>query len=339
MERDTYSFYESTESGTPVTLLEVPLELGSDARGLAATPAYLRERGLERVFSTIGRELAHRVALSVPKPKLLAGAGTMKNAAEIVSVAKRAKLATMRAMRRGDTLVSIGGDHAAAFGTIAGALERHPSLGLVYIDAHPDCTTDTTTLSGNVHGMVVSAALGEGSSELTELFGTKLSPENTLHIGLKDFDQAEIAFMREHGMQAYTMLDIAREGLSPACAAIAALAARTEVLWVSMDLDSIDEAYAPGVAMSTPGGLTRREVLSLAHYIGRAARVVGMDIVEIQPDKDVDGKTAGLAFELIARFLGSEYSWYRDYMHTYQETNVTSEPEKVALRRGRAQGT
>lgn len=262
---------------------------------------------------------------------MLAGAGTMKNVKEVVSVAKRAKLAVQRAAKRGDTVVALGGDHSAAIGTIAGALAAYPSLGVIYIDAHPDCTMDTTTLSGNVHGMVVSAAMGEGDQALTDVVTRRLAPENILHIGLKDFDPAEIAFMREHGMKCFTILDISRHGLSPAFTAIESLMQRVGNVWVSMDLDSIDEAYAPGVAMTTQGGLTKREVLSLAHFIGVKGQVVGMDIVEILPAKDREGKTAGLALELIARFLGQEYSWYKEYMQQYRDINVVSEP--VAVRK------
>lgn len=332
---DNLSFYESGETGNSVTLLNVPIEIGSDARGLAEAPAYLKGHGLARMLSTIGRPLAHTVTISCPKPVMVAGAGTMKNVKEVVSVGKRAKLAVERAARRGDTVVALGGDHSAAIGTIAGAAASYPSLGLIYIDAHPDCTTETTTLSGNVHGMVVSAAMGQGSEALTSIMTRRIPAEHILHIGLKDFDQAEIVYMREHGMKCFTMLDIAR-GLSSAFSAIESLVRRVGKVWVSMDLDSIDEAYAPGVAMSTAGGLTRREVLSLAHFIGKSGKVAGIDIVEILPAKDKEGKTAWLALELIARFLGHEYSWYKEYMQQYRDTNVTNGPERVAVRLGQA---
>ena len=131
MERDTFSFYEQKDVSEAVTLLNVPLELGSDARGLAQTPTYLRERGLEKMIPAIGYQLAHKVTISCPKPAMIAGAGTMKNVQEVVSVAKRAKLALLRAAKRGDVVVAIGGDHSAAIGTIAGAAAAYPSLGLI----------------------------------------------------------------------------------------------------------------------------------------------------------------------------------------------------------------
>ena len=337
--KDNLSFYESSQSAEPVSILSVPLELGSDERGHAATPKYLREHGLEKMLVSIGREVAHRTAIHCLVAPLTASAGAMKHGKEVASVVRRASLAAEKAARAGNTIVALGGDHSIAMGSIAGAAAAHPSLGVIYIDAHPDCNTDETTITGNVHGMVMAALMGHGHQIFTDIVKQKIAPENVLFIGLKDFDQAEIDFLREHKVSCITMLDIAKRGTSPAFSAIDALARRVDRVWVSMDMDSIGREYAPGVGLPNEGGLTRREITALAHYIGKSCRVAGLDIVEIISTKDVEGKTAQLAIELIARFLGAEYSWYQqEYIETYRETNVTRVEEKVEVRReqGRA---
>ena len=274
------------------------------------------------MLSSIGREVSQKVSISCPKPRLVASAGTMKNAVEIASVARRAAAATEKAARRGDTVIAIGGDHSISIGTLAGAAAAHESLGVIYIDAHPDCNTHETTLSGNVHGFVAANAMGFGHPMFTRIAKRAIAPEHFLFIGLKDFDQAEIDFLRDNRVPSVTMLDIVKRGLSPAFAAIDALARTVDKVWISMDFDSIDETYAPGVAMTTPDGLTRREIMGLAHHIGLTCNVAGMDLVELVPGKDKEGKTAGLALEISARFLGREYSWYKSYMDTYRETNI-----------------
>ena len=81
--------------------------------------------------------------------------------------------------------------------------------------------------------------------------------------------------------------------------------------------------------------LSEREILALAQHVGQRCPVVGMDISEMVPAKDKEGKTAGLALELIARFFGYEYNWYRSYMETYRQTNIANEPEQVPVRRAR----
>lgn len=333
MERDRLSFYQPKPSGESVTVVSVPLELGSDERGLAEAPQYLRKQGLDQMFAAIGYDIAERVSISCPKPPLTASAGALKHVREIASVGKRVRAAVEKAGKRGDGVLVVGGDHSVAFGTVAGALGAHRSLGVIYIDAHPDANTHETTISGNVHGMVASAMLGHGHELLTQIAPCAVAPEHFLFVGLKDFDQAEIEYLRTHSIPCFTALDIATHGLSSVAAAIETLARKVDAVWVSMDMDAIDEQYAPGVALSSADGLTRREALSLAHHIGQRCRVVGMDISEMVPGKDREGKTAGLAIELIARFFGGEYNWYRSYMDTYRQTNIAQERQTVLVRR------
>ncbi|HEY4487198.1 MAG TPA: arginase family protein [Candidatus Paceibacterota bacterium] len=336
MKHDGVSFYEKKPSGDTFSIISVPLELGADERGLAETPEYLRKHGLEHMFTSLGCEVGERTTILCPKPIGQASAGTMKHVQEIATVGKRTRAAVERAIKRGDKGLVIGGDHAVGFGAAAGALARYQRLGVIYIDAHPDANTHETTISGNVHGMVASAMLGHGHEMLTSLFPRFVKPHHFLFAGLKDFDQAEIDYIKEHQIPAYTALDIATHGLAPVAEAIERLSLMVDAVWVSMDMDSIDEHYAPGVAMTSPDGLTRREVLGLAHHIGRRCNVIGMDISEMVPAKDKEGKTASLAIELIARFFGHDYNWYSSYMDTYRQTNIANEPEKEMVRRGQS---
>jgi arginase len=337
MERDAFSLYEQKPAGESIAIISVPLELGSDERGLAETPEYLRRHGLEHMFTSLGCEISERIEIACPKPPMASAAGTMKHVREIATVGKRVRTAVEKASRRGDTVLVIGGDHSAAFGTVAGASAVHQKLGVIYIDAHPDANTHETTISGNVHGMVASAMMGQGHSLLTDIAPRAIPPEHFLFVGLKDFDQAEIEYLRERGVQSFTALDIATHGLARVVAAVEALSRKVDAVWISMDMDSIDEQYAPGVAMSTPDGLTRREILGLAQHIGKHCKVAGMDISEMVPAKDKDGITAKLALELIARFFGYDYNWYRAYMSAYRQTNIANEPEPVRVKRERAQ--
>jgi len=318
-----------------VTVVSVPLELGSDERGLAAAPAYLKQHGLGEMLLSLGRDV-EQVEIACPASQRVASAGNMKHAEAIVAVAQDTRTQVEKAVRRGDTVIALGGDHSAALGSIAGAAAVYSSMGLIYIDAHPDCTTDTTTISGNVHGMIVSSALGQGNNVLTDLFTHPIRPENVLYIAIKDIDPPEIAFIRDNEIKYFTMLDIARDGLAPVAAAIERLSRSVNKVWVSLDLDSIDERFAPGVAMTTPDGLTRREIVSLAQHIGKACDIAGVDIVEILPAKDRGGVTAKLVLELIARLMGQEYSWYKEYMRHYSEINVANEREVALVRRAQA---
>ncbi len=85
-------------------------------------------------------------------------------------------------------------------------------------------------------------------------------------------------------------------------------------IWVSLDLDVIDSVYAPGSGMPNRAGLTYREIAAIAQYIGEHCSIVGVDVVEYNPLRDVEGKTAELGIEIIAKLFGHNYSWYTNYL-------------------------
>lgn len=331
--KDNLSFYESEKNALPVSIVSIPFEYGSDARGLADAPRYLYESGLERMLATTGLKIAQQEIIDCPQG-LAPTLQFPKYLNETAAVA-RAACESVRSMRiRKERVIALCGDHASAIGSIAGAATAGERIGVIYIDAHPDIHTDKTTVSGNSHAMVVSSAIGLGHPLLCEVGGKreKVAPADVLYLGIKDFDEVEPALVRESGAQVFTMLDVTLRGLAPVTEAIDALSQRVDAIWISMDMDSIDKAYAPGVAMPCTDGFTRREILSLAHYIGSTCAVAGMDIVEILPSNDVDTKTAALALELTARFLGVEHTWYREYMTPYESKRVRARAKKLPRR-------
>lgn len=269
----------------------------------------------------IGADIADATTIVCPTPPP-PHSGRLKNLDAIADVALATASAAEAAARRGDVVLALGGDHSSAIGSIAGASRAHKSIGVIYIDAHPDVNTAETTLTGNVHGMVAALALGHGDRELIN--PRPIKPAHFLHIGIKDFDQSEIEFLRREEPTYHTMLDIVHHGLGPVFGSIDTLAQKVDTVWVSMDMDSIDRTAAPGVAMQNEHGLTLREILSLAQYIGHATPIAGLDIVEILPSNDKESKTAKLAIELTARFLGSQYGGYNDYIARYEEAGRMS---------------
>src|SRR3989344_5274655 len=97
--RDLLSFYEQKNTADSITVVSVPLELGSDERGLAETPEYLKKHGLEQMFATLGCEIAERQTINCPKALGSASAGTMKHVKGIAIAGKRTKVAVGRAAK------------------------------------------------------------------------------------------------------------------------------------------------------------------------------------------------------------------------------------------------
>ncbi len=158
--------------------------------------------------------------------------------------------------------------------------------------------------------------MGFGVADLARVHAdtVKIQSRNVLHIGGSDWDQAELDLVKAHNIQTYTMADILTQSFGPLLPMIKALQSRVAHIWISLDLDAIDQQYAPAAGMPNPRGLLYREIKMLAEYIGQNCNVAGVDVVEYNPLNDIDHKTARLTTELIANFLGQQYGQYTDYL-------------------------
>ncbi|MDB5181986.1 MAG: Arginase [Candidatus Saccharibacteria bacterium] len=307
---------------TQATLIGAPLDLGAENLGVDIGPNAFRYQHLIQKLATADLEVHDNGNISVTeRKKLQPGNPRLKYAAEIIRVNEELARQTEEAIRGGNKAIVLGGDHSLTLGTVSGASAAvDGNIGVIYFDAHGDMNTDETTLSGNIHGMHLASLMGFGAPELAHAYGerVKLPKENLLHVGGSDFDQAEIDLIEREKLQTFTLFDLLTSNLAPLLAKIDELASRVPNIWVSLDLDSIDRVYAPGAGMPNPKGLTYREIATIAEYIGRECNVVGVDVVEYNPLQDEQNKTAELGIELIAKFLGKEYSWYTGYMSRNQ---------------------
>ncbi len=298
-----------------ISVLPIPLNLGSDNSDTNNAPQYLLDSGLTSALSSLGMRVTKLPAIKIKK---IHSTGKEERFQEVVKISEVVREIVKTEIDKGQTILALGGDHAISIGTIAGASQAlSGDLGVIWIDAHSDIQTKESSLSKNVHGMPTAAFLGF-CNDLGVCVPTKIKKENILYIGLKDLDQFEIDTLRQHNLSAITMFDILQGGFSSVTKAIDILNKQVSNIWISMDMDSIDKQYAPGVALATSGGFTYREVTNLLNYIGKTSSIVGMDVVEISPEKDIDGVTSGLALELIASGFGSKYNWYSsEYMKKY----------------------
>jgi arginase len=120
----------------------------------------------------------------------------------------------------GKMVVTLGGDHSIAIGTISGTArairERlGRDLAVIWVDAHADINTPETSDSGNIHGMPVSFLTGLATEEREDVFGWlkehhRLSTKKLVYIGLRDIDKGEKKILREHGIKAFSMHDVDR---------------------------------------------------------------------------------------------------------------------------------
>lgn len=301
----------TTSAHRSVRLIGVPLDLGASRRGVDMGPSALRIANLTAELERLGCAVDDMGNLPVPQRESVHRPGGATELEAITDVCRELAARTAETIRAGAFPVVLGGDHSLSAGSVAGAAtalaERGHRLGVIWLDAHGDINTPETSLTGNVHGMPVAHLLGRGDPALAGIAtpSPAIRDEDFVYIGLRDVDQAERELIRALGIHAYTMRDVDELGLPTVLArAIERAGTDTGGIYLSCDADWIDPTEAPGVGTPVPGGATYREAHLAMELLADTGRLVGMDLVEINPVLDRANRTADLAVELIASALG-----------------------------------
>jgi len=299
-------------------MLGIPLDLGAENLGVDIAPNAFRYQHIKEKLKGSGLSIEDLGNVDCNSRDLLQiGNLKLKYLDEIVQIAEKSAKKVFEVIKRDDKIIVLGGDHSISLGAISGASAAlNGDLGLIYCDAHGDMNTDKSTLTGNIHGMHLASLMGFGNKRLTSIYddSIKIITENLLHIGANDLDHAEVEFIKKERLRCYSIFDVLSDGLAPLFKMINELQSRVKNIWVSLDLDVIDSVYAPGAGMPNKAGLSYREITTIARYIGERCNVIGLDIVEYNPLKDIEGETAELGIELIAKLLGHNYNWYTNYL-------------------------
>lgn len=270
-------------------------------------PSAIRYAGLEARIASLGRRcldlgnvqaaVAETVAEGDPRARFLAEIKV--TCAEIASLVEQAA-------RDGRLPLVLGGDHSVALGTLAGLTRVYGRGGVLWIDAHGDLNRPETSPTGNVHGMVLAAALGvagpafaSGAWELP-----LVEPERAALVAVRSLDPGERELLRSLDVHVATMADIDRLGLERVVREALERVGGDGFLHVSLDMDALDPAVAPGVGTPVRGGLTYREAHLAMELVAEAGVASALEVVEVNPILDRANATAELAVELVASALG-----------------------------------
>jgi arginase len=296
----------------PIHIIGVPLDLGGGRRGVDMGPSALRIAGIGDQLAALGHTVADKGDLPAPIPETQRPADKKKKyIQDIAGVCLRLHDTTIESLDAGALPIVLGGDHSLAAGSVAataGWVQRTQSrpLGLIWVDAHGDMNTPDTTLSGNVHGMPLAALLGGEPSELSSIGGSpSVLARHTVLLGIRNLDEREKEQIRAFGVHVFTMKDIDRHGIASVAERALALASDgTGGIHVSFDMDVCDPSIAPGVGTPVKGGLDYREAHMVMEMVADTHRLVGLDLVEVNPTLDVRNATAEFAAELALSALG-----------------------------------
>jgi len=298
-----------------IRIIGAPLDLGAGHRGVDMGPSAFRVAGIHQAVRNLsiavedfGDIEAHVAETRDP------GNPRLKYLKEIRATCITLRNVVTRTMDEDIIPVVLGGDHSIAMGTIAG-VSRHfrrkkEKAGLVWFDAHADANTETTSPTGNIHGMPMAVCLGLGAKDLLSIHDAKgpmIEGERAAIIGLRSVDLKERANVAQVGIGAFTMRHIDERGMRSVMeAAIQRAMNGTSGIHVSIDLDAVDPDEAPGVGTPSPGGIGYREMHLALEMLADTDRVSSVELVEVNPVLDRANQTAKLGVELLCSLLGKK---------------------------------
>ncbi len=258
-------------SPTP-TLLGLPYDASSSfLRGPAAAPPLIREQLWSEATNPWSESL-----VDISAPGALADAGDLDLPAT-GEARERIEAGVSAVYVAGGRVIALGGDHSVTYPVLRAVGPRFPGLTLLHIDAHPDLN-DIFEGDRFSHACPFARILDEvGEGRIARL----------VQVGIRKMSAHQRAQADRFGVEVIDMRAWT-EGVRPALAG---------PLYLSLDLDGIDPAFAPGVSHQEPGGLSTREVIHLIQ--GLPGPFVGADVVEYNPRCDLGGATARVAAKLV----------------------------------------
>ncbi len=297
-----------------VRIIGVPMDLGQSRRGVDMGPSALRGAGLQASIKKLGLQVEDIGNLSVKQPEEMpVGEKRAKYLQEIAETCGDVAAAAEKSLIEGFLPLVLGGDHSIAAGVAAGVAnyfrKEKKQIGYLWLDAHGDMNTPESSPSGNVHGMPLAAIMGYGAPELVDLLGfkPKAEPGNIVIVGARDLDAQERKIVKRSGIHVFTMRDIDERGMREVMAdALKYAMDDTAGIAVSLDMDFVDPADAPGVGTPVRGGVTYREAHLAMEMIADTESMVSLEVVEINPILDEHNRTALLGVELVLSGLGQK---------------------------------
>lgn len=295
-----------------VRIFGVPMDLGQKRRGVDMGPSAIRYAGLQKRLERLGYTTHDGGNIAVPQAEEMEHPfhgdetiGLAHHLPQVTQVCQQIYAHTLNCLQANEKVIFLGGDHSISIGTVA-AVAQHEPIGLIWVDAHGDMNTPHTSPSGNIHGMSLAVLMGDGPDQLTDIGykGPKIHPAQVALIGLRELDGEEKKRLAKSGVATYTMTQIDEHGMATLARMILDRFSHLNHIHVSLDMDSLDPAIAPGVGTPVPGGLTYREAHLLMEILAESDKVRSVDVVEVNPILDERNKTAQEAVELVASLFG-----------------------------------
>jgi formiminoglutamase len=189
--------------------------------------------------------------------------------------------------------IVLGGDHSISYPSIHAFQQAYGTIGVIQFDAHHDLRNLQD--GGPTNGTPFRSLLEKGA----------LQGKHLIQIGIRNFmnGKSYTEFGQQQGVTIYTMKDVREQGVKELVSrSVEQLATTCDRIYVSVDMDVLDQAFAPGCPAIGPGGMDSESLIEAIELVAQHEKVKGMDIVEIDPTVDVRDMTSRMAAYLILTF-------------------------------------
>ena len=297
---------------TKVVLIGAPADVGASVPGCRMGPDALRVAGLVQALRAQDAEVEDWGNLPTPAPGAVPApvAAAARGLDEVVGWNRAIDDAVTLALGAGAVPLLMGGDHSLAIGSISAVARycraRGKLLRVIWLDAHADVNTTSSSPSGNLHGMPVSCLLGHGPEALVGWSGERaaLGADAIDFVGIRSVDAEERRAIQQLDLQVFDMRHLDEHGMRNTMTEVLQDVDEDTHLHVSFDVDCLDPGDAPGVGTAVPGGPTYREMQLCMEMIADTGRLRSLDVVEVNPAMDTRNRTAQLAVDLVGSLFG-----------------------------------
>ena len=258
-----------------IHLLGIPYDLNSSfLRGPAYAPARIRLADREGSANTFAED-----GTDIREGQCYQDAGDLTfDDPSPAQVFQHIRSSVAHLIAGGDKVLSLGGDHSVSYPIISAYADQYPGMHILHIDAHADLYEDFEN-NPYSHASPFARIMEEGKvGSLTQ-------------VGIRTFNTHQRQQADRYGVNVIEAKDFSLDFIKDLHAP----------LYISLDLDALDPAFAPGVSHHEPGGLSTREVIRLIQNIGTT--IIGADIVEYNPTRDLHQMTAMVAYKLMKELM------------------------------------
>jgi len=258
-----------------VALLGIPFdEKSCYLKGAAKGPQAIRAASTSKAINPWTE-----LGVNLEEETVLADLGDVDVSGNYEQVFSRVEKKVFEILDKNAVPVVLGGDHSISFPVVKAVAKKFKPMDILHFDAHPDLYEE---LYGDrySHGCPFTRIMEEGLAQ------------NLVQVGIRAATGEHREKAAQYGVRMIEMKDI-HDNL---------ILEFSNPLYVSFDMDALDPAFAPGVSHHEPGGLTTRQVIRILQAL--EAEIVGLDVVEVNPDRDVSGITASAAVKIVREMAG-----------------------------------